>query len=258
MARAFARPGIRIALVAWPGVELEALRAEIAPTGVDGLVIVADLREASERRRVVQEVTAKFGAIDLLINNAGVEFTRPYHELTEQNIHDMIAVNLEAPMFLTRLVLPQMLARKRGHIVNISSLAGKSGPAMEEGYAATKAALVAFTSSLRASYRRLGVSASVIVPGFVEAGIYERLKQQSGRSAPPLLGTSRPEAVANAVTRAIESDKFEIIVNPLPVRPLIALSALFPSLGEWVIERVGTNRFFREVVEASRQEQTTS
>jgi short-subunit dehydrogenase len=112
---------------------------------------------------------------------------------------------------------------------------------------------MAFTTSLRASYRNQGISASAIVPGFVEAGIYTRLKERSGCAAPPLLGTSRPEQVSQAVLRAIESDAPEIIVNPLPVRPLIALNALAPRLGEWVIDRTGANKFFREVVEASRR-----
>jgi short-subunit dehydrogenase len=255
MARAFAKPGVNLALVANPGAELELVRREIAPTGVNAMTIIADLREASERRSVVDQIESKLGTIDILINNAGVEFTQPFHELTEDNIYDMLHVNLEAAMILTRLVLPAMLKKRRGHIVNIASLAGKSGPAFEEGYAASKAGLIAFTSSLRASYRRMGVSASVIVPGFVEAGIYTRLKQRSGCTAPPIMGTSQPQQVADAVLRAIERDRFEIIVNPLPVRPLLAFAALFPGIGEWVIEKFGTNQFFREVVTASRRNQ---
>ena len=156
-------------------------------------------------------------------------------------------------MILTRLVLPEMLNRKHGHIVNISSLAGKSGPAFQEAYAATKAGLGAFTSSLRATYRGSGVSASVVIPGFVEAGIYAHLKAQSGCSAPAMLGTSPPEAVARALIRAIERDIAELIVNPIPVRPLLALSALFPSLGEWIIEKIGSNDFFRQIVDAQKR-----
>lgn len=258
MARAFARRGSSLSLVANPGAELESLRREIAPARVRAICIVADLRLPSERQRVVEQTERELGPIDILVNNAGVEFTAPYHDLAFQEIQDMLSVNLEAPMFLSRLVLPGMLERKRGHIVNISSLAGKSGPACEEGYAATKAGLMAFTASLRASYRNQNISASVIVPGFVEAGIYARLKERSGCAAPPLLGTSRPEQVAAAVLRAIERDLPELIVNPLPVRPLIALAALAPRLGEWVIDRTGANKFFREVVEASRRRETNA
>jgi short-subunit dehydrogenase len=253
MTRALADRQTKLALVAFPGVGLEALREEVSARGAQAMVLVSDLRDPAQRRSVVEQVREKFGPIDILINDAGVEFTSAYHDLSEENLHDIINVNLEAAMVLTRLVLPEMLQRRRGHIVCISSLAGRSGPAFQEPYAATKAGLVAFTSSLRASYRREGVSASVVTPGFVEAGIYAKLKARSGCSAPVMLGTSRPETVARAVIRAIERDKPEIIVNPLPVRPLLALSALLPSVGEWVINQIGTNDFFRRVVEAEKR-----
>jgi short-subunit dehydrogenase len=152
-------------------------------------------------------------------------------------------------------VLPEMLSRKRGHIVNISSLAGKSGPAFQEPYAATKAALIGFTSSLRGTYRGSGVSASAVVPGFVEAGIYAQLKERSGMAAPALL-VSRPEKVAQAVIKVIENDLPEIIINPLPVRPLLAFIALFPKVGEWLSDKTGANDFFRKVVEKQSLEKT--
>ena len=95
----------------------------------------------------------------------------------------------------------------------------------------------------------------MIVPGFVEAGIYTKLKSKSHCSAPILLGTSPPEAVPRAVIRAIQKDMPEIIVNPLPVRPLLALTCLFPSFGEWVIDKIGTNDFFQRVVDAQKHDQ---
>ncbi len=240
--------GLKLALVAHPGVDLEALRKAVEKRGCRAVSYTPDLQDPAQRRKLLQEVREQFGPIDVLVNNAGVEFTSAYHELTEDHIYEILRVNLEAPLILTRLLLPEMLERKHGHIVNISSLAGKSGPAFQESYAATKAALVAFTSSLRATYRGTGVSASVVVPGFVEAGIYAHLKEQSGCSAPAVLGTSQPETVARAVMSAIECDRFEVIANPLPVRPLLAFNALFPSLGEWLTDKLGTNDFFRRVV----------
>jgi short-subunit dehydrogenase len=108
--------------------------------------------------------------------------------------------------------------------------------------------------SLRATYRSHGVSASVIVPGFVEAGIYSRLKQTAGRPAPRLLGACPPEWVAQAVQRAIRRDISEIIVNRFPVRPLLMLSALSPGLGAWLSSKFGTNDFFRAAVLAQQRE----
>jgi short-subunit dehydrogenase len=255
MARAFADRKVKLVLVAHPGAELQVLQKSVEDRGAEAVTMISDLRDPAQRKQLVQDVRKRFGKIDILVNNAGVEFTGAYHDLREENIYDTLKVNLEAPMILCRLVLAEMLERKRGHIVNISSLAGKSGPAYQEPYAATKAGLVAFTASLRATYKNSGVSASVIVPGFVEAGIYSKLKTRSGLSAPPLLGTSPPEAVSRAVIRAIENDMPEIIVNPLPVRPLLAFTALFPSAGEWLVNKIGSNKFFKQVVEVQKQKQ---
>lgn len=251
---ALAQRGVKLALVAHPGVDLEKLRQSVAARGVSAGAYQSDLRDPRQRRRLVQQVEAELGPVDVLINNAGVEHTAAYHELSEADIEEVLKVNLEAPMMLTRLVLPGMLARRRGHIVNMSSLAGKSGPAFQEPYAASKAGLIAFTASLRATYRGSGVSASVVVPGFVEAGIYANLKAQSGCAAPALLGTSRPETVARAVIRAIERDIPEVLINPVPVRPLLAFTVFWPRAGAWLADKLGANEFFRRVIK-SRQGQ---
>lgn len=252
LTRAFAARGVNMALVAFPGNDLEELRSSVQRKGIKVVTFASDVRDADQRHEVVSRVRKEIGPIDLLINNAGVEFTSPYHELSQANILDVLRVNLEAAMLMTWLVIPDFLARKRGHILNMSSLAGRANPALQEPYAASKAGLIAFSYSLRASYRAAGVSASVIVPGFVEAGIYEKLRIRSGLSAPTLLGTSSPEKVVQAAFRAIEGDLPEVIVNPLPVRPLLAVLALFPSLGEWALAKTGGHKFFQDVYEASR------
>ncbi|MBU6410190.1 MAG: SDR family oxidoreductase [Verrucomicrobia bacterium] len=256
MARALAKLKVKLALAAHPGVNLEGLRQEIEKNGARAIAISSDLREPAGRRELLQRVERTLGPIDILINNAGIEFTSQYHDLNEESICDVLNVNLEAPMILSRLALPGMLERRRGHIVNVSSLAGKAGPAFQEPYAASKAGLIAFTSSLRATYRGTGVSASVIVPGFVEAGIYAKLKERTGCTAPALLGTSPPEAVTRAVMRAIEGDLPEVIVNAFPVRPLFAFTALFPRGGEWAIRKTGANQFFERVVRMQKQQQS--
>jgi short-subunit dehydrogenase len=241
-----------LALTAFPGNDLEELRTEVEKHGCECIALVFDLRNRNEIQQLIETVLKRFGHVDILVNNAGIEFTSYYHELPEANILDVLNINLEAPMILTRLLLSQMLKQRHGHVINISSLAGKSGPAFQEPYSATKAGLIAFTESLRATYHNSGVSASVIVPGFVEAGIYEQLKARTGCGAPALLGTSSPNAVARAVLRAIERDIPETIVNPLPVRPLLAFTALFPSAGEWLINKIGSNKFFERAVSKTR------
>jgi len=249
LTRTLARERMNLLLVAFPGVGLEELREAVRGAALRAEILVADLRVAEERARVVSTAATEFGGVDLLVNNAGVEFSSAFHELSLERLNEVLRVNLEAPMDLTRRLLPQMLARRRGHIVNISSLAGKSGPGFQEPYAATKAGLSAFTLSLRSTYRGSGVSASAITPGFVEAGIYTRLKRQTGRSAPALLGSCPPEAVCRALLRAIRKDTPEILLNSYPIRPVLALTALFPSFGEWLTERIGVNEFFRRAAQ---------
>jgi short-subunit dehydrogenase len=253
IARAISAYGLNQALVAFPGKDLPPLKEELERNGINAFYLVADLRVREERQRVVDEVKKQLGQIDILINNAGLEFTAPYHELSEDEVNSVIAVNLEAPMQLSRLVIPGMLERSSGHIVNMSSLAGKSGPAYQEPYAATKSGLIAFTMALRETYLRSGVSASAICPGFVEAGIYARLKAKSGCSAPVLLGTSPPEKVAKAVIRAIQHDIPQVIINPYPVRPLFSLSEISPRLGAWIARAMGSSQFFKRVFEAQKQ-----
>lgn len=252
IARALAAYGINQALVAFPGKDLPPLKQELEKNGINAYYLVADLRLKEERQRIVDEVSKTFGQIDILINNAGVEFTAPYHALSEDDITSVIEVNLEAPMHLTRLVIPHMLERGSGHIVSMSSLAGKAGPAYQEPYAATKSGLIAFTMALRESYFRSGVSASVICPGFIEAGIYARIKEESGCSAPALMGTSPPEKVGRAVIRAIQNDIPQVIINPYPVRPILALSEISPRLGAWIARAMGASKFFKRVYESRK------
>lgn len=252
IAHSLADAGMNLSLVAFPGNGLEKLRASMEEKGRKAIAIPADLRVPEQRSLVVRQTLEKFGAIDVLVNNAGIEFTCDYHELTLEEILDVLNVNLEAPMVLARMVLPEMVKRGSGHIVNMSSVAGKAAPACQEAYAATKAGLIAFTHSLRATYRGTGVSASVICPGFVEAGIYARLKSTTGYSAPLLLGTSPPEPVGKGVVRAIQKDLPEVIINKWPVRPLFAITALSPGLGAWMVQSIGAHAFFKKVFRAQR------
>jgi hypothetical protein len=92
----------------------------------------------------------------------------------------------------------------------------------------------------------------VVCPGFVEAGIYARLKAQTGHAAPALLGACKPERVAQAVIRAIRRDRPEIIINRYPVRPFLALAVLSPTLGGWLTRAMGVHAFFRRVVESDQ------
>lgn len=244
LARTLVNEGAHISMVAFPGNQLEGFCQELAQPGIKLIWFDEDLRLQTSIDNVVEETQKQLGSIDLLINNAGIEVTAPYDALEIDSIDSILNCNLRAPLVLTQKLIKPMLERNEGHIVNISSLAGKSGPSCQEVYAATKAGLIAFTQSLRATYRKSRVGASVVCPGFVEAGIYDRLKTKTGLQAPKLLGTSRPERVAEGVIKAIKQDLPEVIINPIPVRPLFAATTLFPRLGEFLVSLTGAHEFF--------------
>ena len=116
LANALAEQGVNLLLVAFPETGCDALQAAMAHRQARAVVLVADLRESIERTRVVNHARQEFGRVDILVNNAGVEFSAVYHELAEEQIREVLNVNLEAPMMLTRQVLPGMLERGQGHL----------------------------------------------------------------------------------------------------------------------------------------------
>ncbi len=258
IARALAKKGMNLVLAARSQPELEAVRAEVEGIGVKAIVVPTDVSDKAALRSLVDAAKAEFGAIDVLVNNAGIESVFRYHALEFEEIEEMLNVNLRAPMMLTWLVLPGMLERGEGHIVNIASMAGKVGPAFGEPYGATKAGLVGFTQSLRGSYQDQGVSASVISPGFVEAGMYEVMVEDYGLKAPATLGSSKPEKVSKAVVKAIEKDLGDVIVNPGPMRLLLGTNAMAPGFFEWVSKRMRISETFRKLADMRAKERSAT
>jgi len=248
IARALAKEGVHIALAARDADALDAVRTEMIGLGVRAIAVPTDVSDQEQLSDLVQRCEAELGPIDLLVNNAGIENASTYEKISADELDRFIDVNLRAPMQLTRLVLPGMVARDRGHIVNMASLAGLASTALGEPYAATKHGIMGFTKSFRASEQVLGskVSASAICPGFVRSeGMYAQMQAEGSAAAPMVLGTSRPEAVARAVVRAIRKDLPDVIVNPGPLRLFFAFTLVFPRIGEWISHKIGSHEVFR-------------
>ncbi len=250
IARALANEGMNLVLAARSAEGLERVATEMEGLGVRALVVPTDVADAAARRALIDAAIAEFGSIDLLVNNAGIEAAVNYHEQDPAEIEHTIAVNLTALMMLTQLVLPGMLERKRGHVVNMASLAGKTGTGYEAVYSTTKHGVMGFTRSLRQEYHGSGVSLSVICPGFVsETGMYADAMEPAGVKAGRLVGTSKPEKVARAVIKAIKKDKPEIIVNPNAVRVLLTIGEASPRLGEAMVRALRANEVFQRTAE---------
>ncbi|HSG82536.1 MAG TPA: SDR family NAD(P)-dependent oxidoreductase [Gemmatimonadota bacterium] len=239
VARALAGAGMKLILAARSREELEGVAAGLRDGGAEAIAVPTDVTEHEALEALAAEAHARFGAIDVLVNNAGAVTAFPYEGLSGADIERVVGLNLTSAMVLARLVLPGMLERGRGHIVNMSSLAGLFGAPYDGVYGATKAGLIGFSQSLRAEFRQRGVSASVICPGYVrQAGIYAEASRFTGVSAPWLVGTTSPEAVARAVVKAIRRDLPLVNVSPSPVRPLAALARISPGFTEWFLHRI--------------------
>jgi short-subunit dehydrogenase len=219
--------------------------ADLRGLGVKAEAVPADLGDLSQVDPLVERSEAALGPIDVLVNNAGIEIASSFTGFSREELTSVVDVNLTAPMLLTHRVVPGMLERGRGHVVFISSLAGKSGPAYNEPYGATKAGLIGFNQSLRAEYRHAPVGFSVVCPGFTAGdGMYQRMVEE-GAGSNRMIGETTTGKVADCVALAIREDRPEIIETGAPIRPMLALGQVAPRLAEWMVERFGATEIFR-------------
>ncbi len=204
--RALAAAGARPLIAGRDPARLEAMARE---TG--GLALAADLAAADGPAELAEAAlqAAGPGGIDLLVNNAGIGWAGPIEQMTGQQAARLIAVNLAAPVELTRLLVPGMIARGRGHIVFVSSIAGATGVRGEAVYSAVKAGLGCFAESLAHELAGRGVRVSVIVLGVIDTPFFERRGRPYDRRRPAPLPANR---VANALVSAIERNQYMVFV----------------------------------------------
>jgi short-subunit dehydrogenase len=242
IARALAAEGVNLALCDLPSAPMDDLLQDLRPHGVRVESVPADLTDTAGLGTLVRHSEDAIGDLDILVNNAGLEFAGGFNHHTREELERLVAVNLLAVMELTRVVLPAMLERRRGHIVNIASIAGKGPFPYLASYCGTKHGVVGFTHSLRAEYRGAGVGFSAICPIFISrAGMFGRIETDAPDPPGPLRPLP-PETVGAAVVDAIEHDRSEILVSRRPKRLLPAVSAVAPGAVAWLLNR----RRFRE------------
>lgn len=245
IARALADAGAALVLTARDAEKLAAVAAECEARGARTQVIVADVTEKDDRARLVQAA----GAVDVLVNNAGLEIAVGLLDQTDADVARQLEINLIAPIDLTRRVLPGMIERKHGVVVNVSSMSGKSPTPYNSIYAATKFGLNGFTASVALELESTGVHIGTVCPSFVaEAGMWA----DSGAKAPAMLKEVPPGKVARGVLKVIEGAR-EVLVTPSPVRPLLAVKELFPSLDGRVLKAMGVLRALEERAQAIKE-----
>jgi short-subunit dehydrogenase len=252
ISRALAAEGVNLVLSDLPGTPfLDDLVEELRARGIRAEAVTADLTQRSDTEALVSRAEGALGPIDILVNNAGLEFGGPFLSNSLDEVEAIADVNLKALMVLTRQALPGMLARRRGHVVNIASLAGKTTPPSLATYVATKHGVVGFTHSLRAEHGQEPVSFSAICPAFVgREGMYGRLEAYLP-DPPWYLKPFPPERVGEAVVSAIRDDRAEVVVNDRSLKWLIGLSSLAPGLMARLANTPWARRFSEEA-EAAR------
>ena len=240
VARAFGRAGDRVVLAAR---RLDRLQA-IAETLPDALAVAADMSQVEDIGRVVSAASTRFGAVDVLVNNAGVGRYDWLERLTEEDIHEQICVNLTAPILMTRAVLPMMLARGRGVIINVSSVAGKIGTPTMSIYNATKFGLDGFSEALRREVGPMGVHVCVVYPGPVdgtELGRSRRpknvgLAMASGRLRGLRWLRTDTERVAQAVVGLADRPRASLVV-PAIYSVAITVNSMCPPFVDRLVSR---------------------
>jgi len=247
-ARLFAQEGYRVALGARRVDRLVALAKEIEAQGGEALPIGTDCSRLMDIQNFVSATFERFGQVDVLLNNAGfgrlgwLERLDPVKDIEEQ-----IGVNLIGAIQMAHAVLPHMIARRSGTIVNMASMAAYIATPTYSVYAASKFALRGFTEALRREVSTFGVQVVAIYPGGVKTEFSQHIgaRRKTSITTPAVLRLSA-EQVAGAVLKAVKHPRRGVIL-PWPMHIAAWGNSLFPGLVDWIIERNFTRKE-REIV----------
>lgn len=240
IARALSARGASLVLTGRRTDVLEPLAAE---TG--GRAVACDLSDPG----ACTTLLADAGTVDVLVANAALPASGQLTDYSIDQIDRALDVNLRAPIVLARELVPGMLERGRGHIVLVSSLAGKAPARGASIYQATKFGLRGFGLGLREDLHQTGVGVSIVFPGFISgAGMFA----ESGAELPRGVGTSTPEQVADGVVSAIEKNRAEVEVAPIAIRLGAKFAGLAPSIALGVSRRLGSTALTDAIGEGQR------
>ena len=237
-AKRLARDGLRVTLAARRQDELERVAREIQAAGGQALAVPTDVRDGAAIHHMVAATLTLWGRVDVLVNNAGLGYSRRVVNLDPVELRDQVSVNLIAVIECAQAVLPAMLWQNSGHIVNIASLAGLVGLPASSVYAATKAAVIIFSDSLRREVKSRGIHVTAFCPGFVATNFSPRLKKiAEGRPAATRLpGVMRVDYVADRIADVLRHPRRRVIV-PASWGWLAGVAEAIPWLADMVLSR---------------------
>ncbi|MBS0209490.1 MAG: SDR family oxidoreductase [Planctomycetes bacterium] len=246
IARAFAASGARVVLAARGAEALQATAHELSASGATVLAVPTDVTVADSAAALVAQTLERFGQLDVLVNNAGRSMRRAVHDTTAADFGEQFEINVQSTVNVTLAAIEPLLAR-RGHLVNIASLAGLAPARYMGAYGPSKAALVSYTRQLRLELADRGLNVLLVCPGPIARDKPREYTAAELAGLPPSAakpgggvkaGAIRPEALAAAILRAAERRQKELVV-PGMARVVLALSQLSPSLGDWLIRKLG-------------------
>ncbi len=236
-ARLFAKEGCKVILAARRLEKLQQFAADLQSAGGEAIAIPVDLNEPAEIDVMVQTVLDLYERIDILFNNAGFGAMDWFEELEpERHIETLIRVNLIGTMLVTRAVLPDMLERGSGHIINMSSVAGLIASPLITTYSASKYGVRAFTDSLRREVAPLGIKVSGIYPGPAETEFGTHLTKNRMRDTVNRLIDLRMTSayVARRVVDVARHPRRSLVI-PWWFRVITTFDTLFPILVDWIL-----------------------
>ena len=182
---------------------------EIQGLGVDGMACAVDLTKKADVDRMVGDVVARFGQVDILVNCQGWDRLEPFVESNEETWEKLLAINFKSVLYTAKAVLPQMISRGNGgKVVNIASDAGRVGSSWEAVYAGSKGAVIAFSKTIAREVARYKINVNVVCPGLTETPLLNAVRTQSEQTgkiidavtkATPFRRVAQPEEVAQAV-----------------------------------------------------------
>ena len=228
-----ARRGARLVISARRAGQLEEVAGQCRQAGAECRTVPADVTRRDDCFRLIESA----GEVDVLVNNAGFAYFGPMVNADPEHIRGMIETNYLGAVWCAQAVLPQMLERRSGTIVNVASIAGLMGYAGMGGYCATKFALVGFSEALRDEVMGHGVRVALVCPGTTETEFFVTAEREKMPGASRLIGTLTPARVARAICASAEDGKYRRIL-PAFAALYMRMKELSPRLAHLFMRRV--------------------